>query len=341
MKPSTRTAPPRLLPVLLLAAAPLAMAAAEDLRALVAATVTLSPELSDGARFSMAYNESFAVTWPKESPFVQGFEIEIKLPQAAIAMPGALAWEMWRRLDPAPDRNRYGYTGDRLLTQPLPNRASLVLQVPVRKEHNLKSGPYSTVLPLMLEQKDFPFLFRFEAVAKGIPSDLETAQFQVRVRPLLTDEGAVRIALRYPDAGADHGPIAVTVDDRRLPEGRYVDGREALVLKAGTHYLRISSDRYRDENRSFSLEQGRTLDLVIDLQDTAPLVTIEAPDSALLTLDGQKLGKDAKAGMAVEPGEHTVTCRIGDYVVTRKFTAYRGKAYRLVLQVELVVQESP
>ncbi len=314
---------------------------ADDLRAIIAGTISLSPEAAEGSRLSIAYNESFAVIWPKDSPFIQGFEIEIKLPQAALAMPGALAYELWRQVEPAPDKNRYGYSGERLITQPLPARASLVLQVPVRRDHGLKSGPYATVLPLVLEQKDFPFLFKFDAVAKGIPSDLENAQFQVRVRPLLTDEGAIRLNLRYPDLAGEHGPLSVTIDDKKLPEGHFLDGKEALVLKSGIHYLRVSSDRYRDENRSFTLDQGRTLELVIELQDTTPILTIEAPDSALLTLDGQKMGRDAKQGSTVEPGEHVVACRIGDYVVTRKFTAYRGKAYRIVLQVDLVVQESP
>jgi hypothetical protein len=68
---------------------------------------------------------------------------------------------------------------------------------------------------------------------------------------------------------------------------------------------------------------------------------VEAPDSALILIDGQKLGRDAKASLAVEVGEHTVTCKIGDYTITRKFTAYRGKTYRLVLSVELQLQESP
>jgi hypothetical protein len=43
--------------------------------------------------------------------------------------------------------------------------------------------------------------------------------------------------------------------------------------------------------------------------------------------------------MTVEPGDHTAACRIGDYSLTRKFTAYRGKTYKLVLEIDLQVQE--
>jgi hypothetical protein len=314
--------------------------AAEDLRTIIAGTVTLSSDQPEGTRLAIAYNEAVAVIQPKETPFIQGFEIEVKLPPAAIAMPGALAWELWRRVDPLPDRNRYGYQADRIITQPLPSRASLVLQVPMRKDFGLKSGPYATVIPFIVEQKDLPFIFRFEQVSKGMPSELENAQFQVRIRPLLTDQGALRLSLRYPEGG-ERLPVLVTVDDKELAEGHFVDGKEVLVLKAGTHYLRVSSERYRDENRSFALEQGRTLDLVVELQDTTPVVTIEAPDSAQLMIDGQKIARDAKLGLTVEPGDHVVSCRIGDYAITRKFTAYRGKSYKIVLSVDLQVQETP
>jgi len=315
-------------------------AGAEELRTIISGMATLSSESPDGVRLSMAYNEAVAIVLPKESPFIQGFEIEVKIPQAAIAFPGALAYEVWRRLDPAPDKNRFGYEGERIITQPLPTRGSLVLQVPVRKDHNLKTSPYSTVLPTVLDAKDFPLLFKFYAISKGIPPELENADFQVRIRPLLTDDGALRINIHYPE-GSEKSLVAISLDDKRLPDGHYLDGKELLVLKAGTHYLRVSSEKYRDESRTFSIDQGRVLDLSIDLQDTTPLLVIEAPDSAQITIDGQKLRPEQKTSLNVEVGEHTVSCRIGDYVITRKFSAFRGKTYRLVLSVDLQVQEQP
>lgn len=315
-------------------------AGAEELRTIVAGTAAISGEVPEGVKFSVAYNEAVAITLPKESPFIQGFEIEVKIPQAAVNFPGALAYELWRRLDPAPDKNRFGYEGDRIITQPLPPRGSLVLQVPIRKDHNLKTTPYATVLPTILEARDFPLVFKFYAISKGMPPELENAEFQVRIRPLLTDEGALRLSLRFPD-GADKSSVALSLDDKRLPDGRYLDGRELLVLKAGTHYLRVSSEKFRDESRTFTVDQGRILDLVVELQDTTPLLVIEAPDSAQISIDGQRLVKEQRTSLNVEVGEHTVSCRIGDYVITRKFSAYRGKTYRLVLSVDLQVQEQP
>ncbi len=313
---------------------------AEELRTVIAGQAVISAEVPDGVRLSMGYADAVAITVARESPFIQGVEIELKSPQAALALPGALAYELWRRVEPLPDKNRFAYEGNRILVQPLMARAGFVIQVPTRKDHALKSGPFATVIPTVAEVKDFPLVFKLLPVTKGIPPELESAQFQVRVRPILTDEGALRLVLRYPE-GIPRAPVSVFIDDRRLSEGRPFDGKETFTLKAGSHALRLYSDAYRDESRSFVIEQGRVLELVIELQDTMPLLVIEAPDSALVSLDGQRIDHAQKASFAVEPGEHVVSCRIGDYSVTRKFSAYRGKTYRVVLSVELQVQESP
>ncbi len=314
---------------------------AEDLRALVAGVVLIAPDNADGTRLAIGYDESVAVIMPKDSPFVQGFEIEIRSPQAVIAAPGGFAYELWRRIAPAPDRKRLDYSGDRVLMQPLPARAGYAIQIPVKPDNSIKPSPYATLIPTLVEQKDFPFLFRLVPIAKGLSPDVESAKFQVRVRPLLSDEGALSIKLRYPEGASggapqgavEHYPIEATVDDKKI------DPSQPVLLKSGPHTLVISSEAYRDESRSFALDQGMTLELVVELQDTTPVLVIEAPDSAIVSLDGARIDQVAKPSMTMEPGEHSVTCRIGDYTLTRKFTAYRGKSYRLVLQVDLQVQE--
>jgi hypothetical protein len=219
--------------------------------------------------------------------------------------------------------------------QPLPARAGYAIQIPVRPDHSIKPSPYATLIPTIVEQKDFPFLFRLVPISKGVSADVESAKFQVRVRPLFSDEGALSLRLRYPEGASERFPLTVTVDDKK------VDPSAPLLLKMGPHRLGVSSEAYRDESRSFAVEQGKTLDLVVELQDTTPILVVEAPDSAIVTLDGARIDQAAHPTMTVEPGDHSASCRIGDYTLTRKFTAFRGKTYKLVLEIDLQVQEGP
>jgi hypothetical protein len=316
-------------------AAPAAPAASTELRALIGGVAAVSADNAEGVRLSIGYDESIAVLAPKDSPFVQGIEIEIKSPQAVIAAPGGFAYELWRRVDPEPDRKRLAYRGERIIMQPLPARAGYAIQIPVRADHSLRPGPYATLIPIILEREDFPFLFKLVPISKGLSPAAEAAKFQVRVRPLLTNEGALSLKLRYPEGQGERSPVAVTVDDRK------VDPSAPIVLKAGSYRLGLSSEAYRDESRVFVVEQGKTLELVVELQDTKPVLTIEAPDSAIVTLDGQRIDHVARPTMSVDPGDHSATCRIGDYTLTRKFTAYRDKSYKLVLEIDLQVEEGP
>lgn len=307
-------------------------AQARDLRMIVAGTASLSSESADGVRLSMGYSDAVAISIPKDSPFVQGIEIEVRAPPEASQAPGGFAFEIWKSIDPAPEKGRFAYRGVRVITQPLPARAGYALQIPVRADHSIESGPYADLLPTVVDPRDFPIAFKLVPVSKGVPSEVESTRFQVRFRPILGDEGELSLKLRYPE-GRPARAVAVTVDDRKA------DPSAPLLLKAGQHRLRVSSEAYRDESRAFAIESGRTLELVVELEDATPLVIIEAPDSAAVTIDGVKVDHAAKPQVSVEPGEHVAVCRIGDYTVSRRFTAARGKTYRLVLEVDLQVQE--
>jgi len=306
---------------------------ADDLRTIMAGIATVSADTPDGVHLAMGYNDAIAVVLAKDTSFVQGFEIELRLPQAAIGLPGGFAYELWRKIEPFPDKKRYGYSGERIITQPIPPRAGIVLQIPIRKDFSIKPSPYAFLIPTVVEAKDFPFVFKLLPVAKGFGSEIESAQFQVRVRPILGDDGALSLKIRYPEGSTDRS-LTVTVDDKR------VDPSATLILPYGPHQLQVSSESYRDESRSFAIEQGKTLELVVELQDTTPIALIEAPDSAIVLIDGVRIDHDVKPQLTLDPGDHTVTCRIGDYTITRKFTAFRGKTYRLVLAIDLQIQET-
>jgi hypothetical protein len=307
--------------------------AGQELRTIVAGIAALQAEDAEGVRLVMGYDQAVAVTMAKSSPFIQGFEVELKLPPAFASQPGAFAYELWRRIEPDPDKNRYGYSGERIVTQALPARAGFVIQIPVRRDHAMKSGPYATVIPTLVEPEDFPFFFKLVPLSKGAAPEIEEAELQVRVRPVLTDEGGLRLVLAYPVDQAEHASVTALIDDKR------VDPESMILLKAGAHRLLLNSENYRDESRSFVVEQGRVLDLEIELQDTSPILLIEAPDSAFVMVDGVRVDHAANPRMRIEPGEHSASCRIGDYSLSRKFTVARDKVYKLVLSVDLQLQE--
>jgi hypothetical protein len=107
-------------------------------------------------------------------------------------------------------------------------------------------------------------------VIKGLPEELESLQFQLFAKPILSDEGALRVAFKYPEKLKDK-PFTLLVDDAVVE-----DHGKDLLLKQGEHVLTVISDHYRNENRRFVVERAKILDLPIELQDPTPMIVIEA-----------------------------------------------------------------
>ncbi len=306
--------------------------AATPFRTNLAAVVTLSVSKPEGEQLSIGAADAIAIQFAEDSLFVQGIEIEIKIPRVP---PQTIAWTLYRGVKPAPRADRVAYDGEELLGQALPDRVSFVLQIPASPRHALKSGPYATVVPTVLEAGDYPLVFKLWPIAKGVAPDLELSGFKIRVRPLIVDEGVLKLDVDAPDAQSASGAIEVFIDDRK-----HERWREPVFLKKGSHTVQVKAEGFRDEVRTVVLEPGKVVELSIALQDTKPVAVFEAPANAVITLDGVPVDVAREPKLALEAGEHTVVCRIGDYAITRKFTAYRGKTYRIVLSVDLAVQES-
>jgi hypothetical protein len=158
-------------------------------------------------------------------------------------------------------------------------------------------------------------------------------RFLLSVKPLLGDEGGVRISFRYPEL-LPNRPFTLLIDDQVIEATV-----EELLLKEGEHHLLILSDDYRNENRLFLIERAHVLDLSIELQDPTPLVLFEAPENALVFLDNE-LVAGTLTYIPVEPGAHEVRFQVSDYTITKNITVQRGKTYRIAMMVDVDVSES-
>jgi hypothetical protein len=170
-------------------------------------------------------------------------------------------------------------------------------------------------------------------IVKGLNEELEKMQFRFTAKPILSDEGAVKLVVRYPEQ-LQGKPFTVLINDIRVE-----NYAEEWLLREGEHHLVVLSEDYRNENRRFMVERGKTLDLVINLQDPTPLLVFEAPENARIFLNNNPIPRGLNP-VAVEPGIHEARFQIGDYSLTRTITVQRGKTYRVALEVGIDIQES-
>jgi len=306
-------------------------AGADSIRALVVGDMELSAESAEGSSVRMTYNGSALIRLGRGTRFIRGIELELSAPQSWLSHQGSLAMEVYAELDRVPVQGINDLEGRRIAVDPLPNKIKIIYQIPIRASHGLRTTPYATVPAGITLPAAFPLLFRLMPIIKGLSDELEKMQFTLTARPILSDEGAVRLNFRYPAQLKDK-PFTVLIDDAVVG-----NPAEELMLKEGEHHLVVLSDDYRNESRRFVVERAKRVDVTIDLQDPTPLIIFEAPENARIFLNNNPVRETGP--IAVEPGVYEAKFQVGDYTLTKTITALRGKTYRVSLSVGIDIAE--
>jgi len=307
-------------------------AVAESFRTLVTGEIELSAENPEGGSLNMAYNSSVLIHLGRGARFFRGIELELSAPQSWLLHRGSLAMEIYVDLDRPPSPGINDLEGRRVVYDPLPNKLNMIYQIPVRPSHGLRTTPYATVPAAIVLPASFPVLFKLMPIIKGLSEEVELMQFHLTARPVLGDEGAVRLTVRYPEQLRGR-PFTVLIDDVVVE-----NIAEERLIREGEHHLVVLSDDYRNESRRFMVERARRVDITIDLKDPAPLIIFEAPENARIFLNNNPISRET-GPITVEPGIYEAKFQVGDYTLTKTITAQRGKTYRVALSVGIDIEE--
>jgi hypothetical protein len=298
---------------------------------MIADTVLVSLDSPEGVSVPLSIADSALIALDREIRFFRGIELEFTCPQSYLAIRGSLGLAVYGELDRIPENRTEDVQARQIFIEPIPNKIQSVYHIPVRQRHGLRTSPYVSVLPVTFPSS-FPLLFRVMPLIKGLPDEIEALRFVLTVKPIFSDEGAVRVAFRYPENLPDK-PFTLLIDDEVIERPR-----EERVLREGEHSLVILSNSYRNENRVFMVERGKILELGINLQDPAPLVIFEAPENARIFFDNVPVNPGKP--LPVEPGAHEVRFQLSDYAVVKPLTVQKGKTYRVALSVDLLITET-
>jgi hypothetical protein len=305
---------------------------AESFRTIIAGRMDVSADNPNGSVLPLSYIDSALVTLGGDHRFLRGVELELRVPQAYLKYRGSLAIAFYVRLGGEAAVGVADLSADRVGFELMPNKLQTVYRIPLREGHGFKVSPYVSIPTKIIPPDSFPLLFRVMPVIKGLPEELEMLRFQLSAKPIITDEGALKITLKYPEKLKDK-PLTIRLDDAVLD----LPPRE-LLLKEGEHHIAIVSDDYRNESRRVMIEKGKVLDLVVELQDPTPLVSIDAPANAVVYFDDTVV-TDPRAGFLAEPGEHKIRFSVGDYSVVKPVTLRKGRVYRIALSIDVTVTE--
>ena len=306
---------------------------AQSLRVLITGEAEVSLDKLEGTTISLSYTDTALIHIRGDYRFFRGIQLDLTAPQAFLAYRGSLALALYADLNRIPRIGVEDVIGRQISFEALPDKVLNTWQIPMRPSHGFRSSPYVTIPTEVISPASFPILFRLLPVIKGISDELEKMVFQLQVKLILSDEGAVKIDINYPDQ-LQEKPIAVLIDDEVIEQYD-----EELLFKEGEHHLLILSEDYRNISHRFFVERAKILNLQVELKDTTPLLFFEHPEGVSIYVDS-RLITNTQAPFPVEPGTHEVRFEMSNYSVIRPIIVQRGRTYRVVMSVDVNILEN-
>ncbi|MCR5288920.1 MAG: hypothetical protein K6E51_02885 [Treponema sp.] len=316
---------------LLFASLDTALLTGESFRVHKTAVFTVS-ETGPSQSQRVGISDAVAIHLPQDLTFVQGIEIEIKIPQIVASWQDSVAWTFFDSISPAPSESTIDYSGSSLVLGTLPSKLSWSLDVPFSDKNTIKDTPYATKMNKIPSTADRSFLIRFQQAMKGVPDDFSNAELEITVKPILRDLG--RLIIHATSARQQVTGYTVFIDNTA-----YDVTDKGLLLPTGVHTLSLVSDSYRSEIRTIRIEQAKTNIIDIELRDIAPTAKIVAPANIQVFFDGSRVENTANP-FTITEGEHIVRFVLGNYELTKTITAVMGRSYTISFEIDATVTES-
>jgi hypothetical protein len=304
---------------------------AESFRTTVKGILDINATNPEDRTIVLSYTDSAYITLSGGGKFLKGVELEFKMSQTYLNYKGSLAIAFYSEMKGTPKTGVVDLQAEQAGFTVIPAKLQVVYQIPIRTNHGLRNSPYIIIPTDIIPPASFPLLVRIMPTIKGLPDEFERMEITLQARPILADEGALILRIQMPEQ-LQNKPFTVILDDQVLPE--YT---KEQILKNGQHTLAVVSDDFRNESRTFIIERGKTLDLLIELQDTTPIVNIESPENAIVFFDGIKV---TERSFPAEPGEHLLKFQVGDYSIEKPVTILKGKTYKIALTIDILIQQS-
>ena len=305
----------------------------ESFRTLIAGVHRVSLSQPQGVTLPLSYISSSIIHIDGDTRFFRGIQLELTSPRTFLSYRGTLAAALYGNLNRVPGIGIAVLEGRRLGFDPIPARIQTVYEVPLIAEHGFRTSPFATVLTDVVELSSFPLLFRLMPDVNNIPDAVERMVFNLNVRPILSNEGAVRINFRYPD-NLRGRPYTVLLNGISIE-----NPGEERVLREGEHSLIVLSEDFRNHSSRFVVERAKVLDLTIELQDPTPFLIFEGPENARVYLNDVFI-PNPRVLRPVEPGLHEVRFQVGDFTVIRPLNVQRGRTYRVAMSIDLDIMET-
>ena len=172
-------------------------------------------------------NDSIAVKLPEDSTFIQGIELNIKVPKVITEWRDCVAWSLYSSISPEPEAKKIDYSGVRAETGTFES-LSLTVLVPLEKNNTIKKDVYSYMAEFLNSKEDGFIFLRFQLVMKGVSSEIMESKFTVTAKPIFIDKGIVSLKTLTEDGNTPES-YSVFLDGNQVDD-EYITENHALMM---------------------------------------------------------------------------------------------------------------
>lgn len=281
---------------------------------------------------TVGLNDAVSIILPQDLTYIQGIEVNIKIPQSLAKYPNCVIYSLYDSISPVPSDNKIDYTGKEIYTGIYQGMLSLTVQIPLVKNNTIKETPYA-VKTLIPDTTSRGFIFiRNQLAMKGMSKEAMESKFIVTAKPVYLKKG--KLCLKTVPQ-INFSDLTLTVDDAKIE----LDKNGCCFLKSGTHNISVSAEGFRNENRSIIIETAKETHITLDLQSVTPSVKLNMPQGTKVTIDN--IPADVKYNsLEITPGEHTFKFNLGGYEVVKQAIIQEGRTYTIEVFLDADINEN-
>lgn len=293
-------------------------------------TVMLSLNENPEQTVKAGISDAICIKLPDDLTFVQGIELNIKIPPVIARCPNTIIYTLYENISPMPSEKTIDYTGKELYNGVYPGLVSLTVQIPLVRGNTITKTPYAEKTLIPEHSRNFIFI-RNQLAMKGVPNEINSQEFTISAKPIMLNKG--RLIIKTKGQAAQN--LSLMIDDKLVE----LDKNGSCFLKPGVHNVSLSGSQVRNENRQCIIENAKDTVLEFDLQSTAPTLQVTMPQGTHITVDGQNADNKSNI-LHLTPGEHTIKFSLGGYEIVKQITVQEGRTYSINVTLNCDISEN-
>ncbi len=312
--------------------------------ALVLMTVSLSAEnirgpvsgildLSGNKKIQTRIENLCGISLTGVSPLIQGLKISVYADEEMEIYRNSFALYLYKNLDSDVSPEKKSYEGTQIFMRFLPFAEPMNILIPLDNSHTMSPDRSTFLLSDTDLSESFPLILTIMPITKGIPDSVYGKDITVEIAPVFFKKGSLGLNIMNDKGDKIKEGIKISIDNKAYdwPGGPY-------IISSGIHNLSIRTVDGSEDSLSFTLAPGQMLNIDHVLQYQRPVLSIETMEGLSVFLDGRALDPgELKKSIEIEPGSHSIRFELGDFKISRDFTAEMQQRISITMVPEILL----